>query len=277
MKKLLLAFIITLGITLPSMAKDCQEHYGWNKIYGTDKISTAWHDVTTLIRIGDLECLEYVVNELGVDLSQESQGYSPVYYAVNSEKEISFDILNFLIDNGANLIEDNATDSHSERQGKSSGLGIALYLVMVDYEHGKGFDTLRANKLKLLLNKGGKSIWEAIPTFYVNDFISSAVYYTEDTGLIKFLIDQNMPMSEYDRYTRYVKTEMAEAENRAKKDGRACEECRLYKDILNLFEQAKADQLQTVNDNIGKTLTKITEENLNKIEEETQNQYNYQF
>ena len=48
-------------------------------------------------------------------------------------------------------------------------------------------------------------------------------------------------------------------------------------EIIRFLEQTKRTELQEINNNMKKILSKINEENLSKIEQETQNRYNYQF
>ena len=255
MKKLLLALLILVGSVLPSMAQDCDREWDYWANKSTKLL------IEELINLNDLECLEYFVDVKGFDVNEvkmpeDESLINLVFSSTNAEPEI----LSFLISRGIAL-----KDKDMDR--------IVLWMrFLYDDECDLFF-----RKFKILINEYPDA-WKKICDDNVDLIVRAVTFAKDPVRAVNLLLENNLPLSEYDRYIKSAKKWVKEV----KRDRRLSKEestkwVAAGETLIALLEERKNVELQSMNENLQRVLNKINEEKWNKIEEETQNRYNYQF
>lgn len=270
MKKLLLALVLLAGVSLPSLARDCDQYYLWlEKLYGYEE--GIKRGLFEMVVDNDLECVSYYADEKGVQLDEllyanpvkfgtrrlYSPDLTPDDTDVLSEpediyplsligatfyrwSEASPELLSFLI---SHEVKANSHDIYE---------AISEVGVVFDFNspsNPKIYDSLPAQKLKVLLNEGGSDIWKNIDEKTIDKAIRISI--TRSPSFIKFLIDNGMPITECDRYIEAIKRIIKSsylAEDQFKQN---------REDTLALLEDAKVARFQVIHENIRELLEKI--------------------
>ncbi len=266
MKKLLLALAVLVSGVVPSIAqsteRNCEQYYDLS--HGEKQV------IYEALFKYDLECLQYFVNNKKINIAKitKDDDANPVYYMVASDKKISLNILDFLMDQNIDITKD---ETSIGSMGKSTNIiSYAADIVANGLTNYKNEYPLSVQKLELLLNKGGKEVWAAIHDDTINN-ITYADMADNKINLVKFLIDQNMPLSEYNRYIKAIEDNMAENLNQqalwANNDSKVSYYQSRYErgeEILELLTQAKE---KTKQKNIG-AATRELDEKIQKAADE---------
>lgn len=275
MKKLLLALAVLAGGFVPGIAQNynqtkgdiseiCEQRYDLS----LGEKSTIYNALFTY----DLECLKYFVNEKKINIAKltRNDAYNPAYEAVSLSDKRTYEILSFLIKQKVNLTEDYASD-REDKIGSQNVISHAADMVASGLSYYKNLNALPIMKLKLLLNEGGEKIWQAIHGDTISHIIHADIAH-DNINLVQFLIDQDMPLSEYDRYINATRDEMDECLTQISlyegDDSRVAYYQNSYEagqKILNLLEQTKAAKVQEEYDQINNDVEKTLNEDLEQF------------
>lgn len=255
MKKLLLALVVLAGLSLPVMAKNCEQYYHnllEDRYDSTDILSH-------LVRVNDLECVKYYVNVVGLNVNDDSlrtNGLSPIGYSFHPSQEnpeynrtTDPEIVSFLLEKGLKV------------KSKDILVATLAFILDAEYDAENFYNTSNFENFKLVVNKNKEDIWSLISEDSIYNIIYEiSMERLKNTSFIEFLLDSGLPQNEYGRYidkTKYIIFSKYEDAPYVNSYEEILEQNRKYevaKQILTLFEQAKAANVQKTNDEVTKTV-----------------------
>lgn len=260
MKKLLLSLLILVATVLPGMAQNCDQKWHWAK----ENITVL---VEELIDQGDLECLEYYVDVEGLNLNDVKMLKDENLILLAFNRSVARpEILSFFINHGISL--------------KDIDMDRIVFNMQFIYEDECD---LFFKKFQILLNEYPDA-WKRISDSNVKNIVIDVAIANDPVRATKLLLDNKLPVSEYNRYIKAAEKWIKELEKDRNKPNirnifylEDTKWIEAAEKLIALLEERKNVELQSMNENLKRVLNKINEEKWNKIEEETQNRYDYQF
>lgn len=94
---------------------------------------------------------------------------------------------------------------------ETNAISLAVERGARDFLVYKSFESDTMQTLNLLLKNAKEDDWKAIDDDTIQTVINLSVTHMHDISFVKFLIDNGMPLSEYNRYIKSTKIRMQEA------------------------------------------------------------------
>ncbi|MBO4707247.1 MAG: hypothetical protein J5594_01645 [Elusimicrobiaceae bacterium] len=170
------------------------------------------------------------------------------------------------------------TMAQNNRVHFSSVVDDALETALTDYVQNRDLKSSTMTAIPLLLNKSDDTVWKSINDSTVKKIVNTSINQLRDTSFIEFLINQDMPESEFDRYIHFAQERMDKFDRIFKKlssddgesyEGFSMQEYETCEAILELFDQVKEEKMyekaSKVNANIEKILRDNTETKMQEI------------
>ncbi len=149
----------------------------------------------------------------------------------------------------------------------------AVNSCLSDYIKNRNFNSATMELIPFFLKDTNESMWKLIYDATVENVVNASIENLHSTDFIEFLINQGMPESEYNRYIKQTKEIMSSSDYKTAPYVNSYEEIleqnrkyEIAKQILALFEQAKAIKNQKANDNVSKSFDTILEKASPEIE-----------
>ena len=168
-----------------------------------------------------------------------------------------------------------------------SVIDTALETALTDYVQNRNLNSATMAAIPLFLKGSDDTAWKSIDDSTIKQIVNTSINQIRDTSFIEFLINQDMPEREFERYINFAQERMDEFDRILKKlssddveayEGFSIQEYETCEAILELFKQVKEEKMYErmpeINDNIEKILRSNLETKMQQYEQYNQ-KYNY--